>query len=286
MSHFCVVVIGPDPEQQLAKYNENEPGPARWEPVRHYDIEEAERGLGITALANPALEHLEHLLAWMKENDSDEEYSIQDGEICRKTTYNKFSKWDGYSVGGRWTGFFPLKKGKRGKKGEPGLMTKQATGQVADQAKKGAIDFEGARAGARERAEKDWIAWEAILLEHGIPRNWNDVRGSYSNAEIDKARDVYHVQGAVQASRELVGYMTDPVEHFGTDKAAFVQRQVDVTLTPYAMVRNGEWVERGTIGWFCMSSGDMAKEDWSVIVNKMYDETPDDTLLTLIDAHI
>jgi hypothetical protein len=269
MSHFTVVVIGEKVEEQLAKYNENLEGPERWEPIRDYTIEAAEKGLGLEALANPTLEHLEQLLKWLQDDDTDEKYRIRDGQICRATTYNPDSQWDWYVVGGRWAGFFPLKKGKK----------------LADSALKKNIDFEGARKKSRTTAEEAWVPWAEATAKFGMPESWDVIRERYVD-DVEKARDVFHAHGAVKACRDLVGFMTDPVEHFGSDKETYVRRSVGQSLTPYAIVKDGEWFQKGKMGWFGMSSDEIGQDDWNAFVNKTYDELPDDTLLTLVDCHI
>jgi hypothetical protein len=44
------------------------------------------------------------------------------GSGTYKSQYNPDSKWDWYSVGGRWAGYFKLKPGATGELGEPGVF--------------------------------------------------------------------------------------------------------------------------------------------------------------------
>ena len=57
-------------------------------------------------------------------------------------------------------------------------------------------------------------------------------------------------------------------------------------ITPYAFVKDSEWVERGEMGWWGMASNEMEKDDWSQAFYKMFRELPDDTLITIVDCHI
>lgn len=77
MSHFTVLVIGDDIEKQLAPYQENNMGDC---PKEYMQFTE------------------------------DEDYDV-DEETGKKGYWsNPNTKWDWYSVGGRWTGYFKLKK--------------------------------------------------------------------------------------------------------------------------------------------------------------------------------
>jgi hypothetical protein len=52
------------------------------------------------------------------------------------------------------------------------------------------------------------------------------------------------------------------------------------------VVKDGQWYERGKMGWFGMSSGDMDEDQWRAQVLELVEGLPDDTLLTMVDAHI
>lgn len=78
-------------------------------------------------------------------------------------------KWDGWLLGGRWTGFFQLRPGAAGVVGWPGLMTLPAPEGRADQCLWGDVDREAVstpfatlRDGVWHDAdEMDDAAWEA-----------------------------------------------------------------------------------------------------------------------------
>jgi hypothetical protein len=56
--------------------------------------------------------------------------------------HNPNAKWDWYTLGGRWTGFFKLKPNTSGEIGAPGLLTSPAEKGYADSVYKKDIDFE------------------------------------------------------------------------------------------------------------------------------------------------
>ena len=130
--------------------------------------------------------------AW--EQIQDWGYQIDDeGNLL--TTYNPNSKWDWYSVGGRWSGFLPLK-------------------------------------------EKD---------EEGNPKESNE---AYVH-EIDW------------------GYL------------------LENKYPPYCFVtEEGEWIEKGEMGWFGVSFGDKPEEDWKTQFKEYIGTLDSDCLVTVIDFHI
>ena len=57
--------------------------------------------------------------------------------------------------------------------------------------------------------------------------------------------------------------------------------------TPYCFIDlNGEWHERGTMGWWGMSLGEMDRDAWEKEFREYLDSLPEDTWLTVIDFHI
>ncbi len=56
---------------------------------------------------------------------------------------------------------------------------------------------------------------------------------------------------------------------------------------PYAFVKpDGEWCERGSMGWFGMSSGDAPIDEWSKTFMAYIRSLPKDTWVTQDDCHI
>jgi len=49
---------------------------------------------------------------------------------------------------------------------------------------------------------------------------------------------------------------------------------------------NGEWVERGEMGYWGFVDNETDEGVWDKYFNEMWDSLPDDTLLTLVDCHI
>lgn len=61
----------------------------------------------------------------------------------------------------------------------------------------------------------------------------------------------------------------------------------DDAAEPFAYVDlAGEWHEKGRMGWWGMTHGEMAESQWVTAFSDWLGELPDDTWLVLVDAHI
>ena len=57
--------------------------------------------------------------------------------------------------------------------------------------------------------------------------------------------------------------------------------------TPYAFVTSdGEWVERGEMGWFGISSNEMDDDKWDAKFKEYLKTLGKDIILTQVDCHI
>lgn len=226
MSHFTVMVIGNDPETQLAPFDENLEMPIYVKYTKEQliekgkkDIENYKNGLYAEFLSDVEkyksecrqqahIDYLENkfpkMLNWSDEeiyqhesNHYEPEEIGVNGEIY--STYNPKSKWDWYSLGGRWSGMIQLKEGAEGFEGEGSLVCGNESG--IDQAKKGDIS------------------------------NINE-------------------------------------------------------LKTFALLKDGEWYERGKMGWFGIVLNGKEDEVWEQELKKLINELPDDTLISIYDCHI
>ena len=71
------------------------------------------------------------------------------------------------------------------------------------------------------------------------------------------------------------------------DKVKMSEIDIDTIDTPYAFVTtDGEWVERGKMGWFGISSNEMNEDEWDVKFREYLKTLDKDIILTLVDCHI
>lgn len=282
MSHFSVLVVGPDVKGQLARYDEN----TEVERYRRYEDADPDswpRSHAVKNGVDPADDPA--VAAFLNKEWGDEEsYEADERGLYLWSTYNPDSKWDWYEVGGRWTGHFLLMPGAAGTLGRPGVMTDPGKPGTADQATKGAIDFNLMKLEAATAAAEQYDRYAAIVAAHPPIIDFPDVPG-----DIEERRRIYNDQPGVQALRHahLEPWGASLAETYGMGREAYIQRAALSRPTTYAMVAEGVWRGKGEMGWFGMST-DTAddREKWLTFWWQMVDAAPDDTLLTVVDCHI
>jgi len=302
MSHFTVLVIGPDPETQLAPFQENNMGEC---PPEYMEFEETTE---------------DYRKDFAENNEGHETYAdymvYHHGyQMCadgKKIGYwgNPNQKWDWYKLGGRWTGYFKLKPDANSEfaiKGSAGLMTSSAKDGYADTALKKDIDVAGmieiARGNAKERYEK-----VEALFPDGIPKielTWAticDKEGEYKDMEWDARKNLYHSQESIKIWKKIKHAKADEFNNSSSDgrsfymwldqddyqctKEEYIQSAGDSALSSYAILKDGKWYERGEMGWWGMASNEKDKDVWDKEFAKLIDELPDNTLFSLYDCHI
>lgn len=71
------------------------------------------------------------------------------------------------------------------------------------------------------------------------------------------------------------------------DEVKMSEVDIDTIDTPYAFVTtDGEWVERGEMGWFGISSNEMNEDEWDAKFREYLKTLDKDIILTLVDCHI
>jgi hypothetical protein len=295
MSHFAVLVIGDNVEEQLAKYDESI---VMEKYVKHTkeqliieekkSIEDYKNTTYADYLADP-VKYAENVtnekhLNYLKEDFpktlemTDEEIYQQaikweepedigpDGEVY--STYNPHSKWDWYEVGGRFAGQITVKDGVEienpnfswGWRDED-KETIIASGHKTDSAYVKDIDFT-----KMHRTEKDYKKslryWE-LIVEGAKPKN--------------------------KEEEEMVKFNWYKPEFYlerYKDKETYAKCSSSFSM--WAVVKDGVWYEKGNMGWWAMSSetNDEAV-DWEMnFFDRFIKDLPEDTLITVVDCHI
>lgn len=289
MSHFTCLVIGNNPEDQLAPYDEN----IEVAPQVRGDVSEEEKQSMIDHYKSEGIEYptFDELYKNKGGNWNGNTWSKQGNKWVKISTYNPNSKWDWYQLGGRWTGFLKLKEGTNGVVGEPSLISeRRAKPGYVDVAAKKDIDFEGMKNLAGEKASKEYDEVMS-LIGHTEPNTpWSDFVKRVENKEIsiDVARKEYHAQPRlVEASKhkEKLGYFFEADEYL-VSKEKYVEDARNSAITTFAVLKDGVWYEKGKMGWFAMVSDEQEQGDWNKKINELIDSVDDDTLISIYDCHI
>lgn len=300
MSHFTVLVIGNgDIDAMLAPFNENAEVDPYLEPLSKAD--DIDRMLDyykkngtpeqqklihdvcFTATGMPATDEAREALGVLYENWSGTLVINNDGYF-RETTYNPESKWDWYVIGGRWAGYFKAKDGCEGEVGESGVFDNKPTPGWYDRIRKGDVDFEFMRDLAAKEAGEHWDRFHEAVKGLERPASWEEVRAKHG-ADIDAAREEYNSTPYQEAAREVIGFFDDR-ERFEVPREEFVRIARNSAISTFAFLKDGQWVGRGEMGWFGFAANEKEVDEWATAFNKMLDELPDDTMLTVVDCHI
>lgn len=219
------------------------------------------------------------------------------------STYNPKSKWDWYEVGGRWAGTLRVKEGVAAE--EPHFSwgwdenEKQEVRNAGktDSALKGDIDWEGMMAEGRENAEKTWgiAAFHCGTDERGHIKqpqiSWEDLvkRANAKEIEWDDARSLYNAQPEVTAFRKAeIGGIFGNISDLDCTQEEYGRRGANSAVATYAVLLDGEWISKGEMGWFGMSTeSDKEAREWTDDFYKNFIEPlPDTALITIVDCHI
>lgn len=252
MSHFSVAVFtkpnGESVAELLAPYDEN------MEVEAYVDKTKEE------ALAEIA--KYEHKYPEYK-NKTDKEkmkdwfgYRKFDKDGNPMTTYNPNSKWDWYSIGGRFPGRLKAKNGHHGE-GSAFRANPIVDGEF-DSARVGDIDFSM----DMDKYNKAIRFWEVVVDKEPLREN-------------EKEEDFKNY------------YRTDWYKEYYQNKVIYAQ--ICASCTTYAVVTpDGRWHQKGDMLWFGMSTetGDESL-DWDLHYKERFLDAADpDWTLTIVDCHI
>ena len=211
-------------------------------------------------------------------------------------------KWDWYSLGGRWSGYFKAKDIKKIFLGTPGVFDNVPANGYGDAMEKGNIDLEGMKSDwiNEHGAKYDEITsiidkWVDDNTKDGVkpePKPWSYYKGLVENKAItlDEARDLYTKKETYKQPLGAAGYhffSEDPIEDFWSKtKDDYLDESVKHCMVPYAYVKDGEWFGRGEMGWFGVSLDEMNYDEYLKSFWDTFNSLPDDTMVYLYDCHI
>lgn len=280
------MVIGENPEEQLAPYQENNMGDCPEEYLAFNDVTD-----DVTR-------------EWEdQDQETKEKYKDLDTYATEYNGYKKNdegrygywenpnAKWDWYQLGGRWSGFFKMKPGSEGVVGSAGLFSAPAEAGYADSALKKEIDFASMMEEASKKAGEKWDLIKKLTEGLEPAKSWEHVRDEMFPGQIDKARTYYHDQPAMKAvsnwsSENGHSIFGLDLEDFDCTREEYCLDAARGSFVPYAVIKDGKWHQKGEMGWFGISNNEVSESKWTAQVAQMIDELPEDTMLSIYDCHI
>ena len=177
---------------------------------------------------------------------------------------NPNAKWDWWSIGGRWQGILRAKPDAKGVtvSGDLGLMTernedalKVSSCLIADLDTAGMVKDEQEQ--RRETWRQRWPVLEKALTEAAD----NDER----EALIKRNSWWYNDE----ANEDEYAASARP---FGT----------------YALLYDGQWGQKGEMGWWCISTDEISEDDWQAQFDTVLKEAAKTPTMrvTIVDCHI
>ena len=184
----------------------------------------------------------------------DEDMIDNEGNLL--STYNPKSKWDWYSIGGRFPGMLKSKNGKHGEgsafRANPRIYGEFDSAIVKD------IDFSM----DIDEYNKAIRYWEVVVEKQPLKD------GENKDDFISWYKEGYY-------------------EEYYRDKETYAK--ICASYNTYAVVTpDGKWHEKGEMGWWGMSS-ETADEslDWDLHYKERFIDTADpDWVMTIVDCHI
>lgn len=242
-----------------------------------------------------------------------------DGAIVQaidRTNPNK--KWDWWVVGGRWKGMlrlaahaevrhveqtgepFPFHE----RQGETGLAGSAYSkdGDAIDVCKRGDLDFARMKTIAVDGRRSQWNNTISEAQKAGL---------ACSAEELDAMRrEFYRARKAEQKKFMEGGEPRDRREHYkqhmpaemlevepvftdlmwprSTDEDAPIEQWIAAApaLSTFAVVKDGQWYERGSMGWFGCVADEKDESAWEREFEKLVESVPPSNWLTVVDCHI
>lgn len=179
---------------------------------------------------------------------------------------NPDSKWDWYSIGGRFSDHLLSKNGQRG-----------------DSFLKSEIDVEEMRCQAGDNAAKMYDEVMKGVKPDWIP--WLKARSMYPN-DLERARRFYQGQPQIGQINRNTDNPFIYYDDYLMSREKYIERKRAEALCTYAYVQDCEWFAIGNMGWFGLSSDEITPDEWNDQFNKWFEALPDDALLTVVDCHI
>lgn len=289
MSHFSVLVIAADHEAALQPFHEFECTGTNDQFVQEVDKtteiqeriasgESIEEALDYYGLGEKIVEDENQVQK--QGDDCAHKYGyaiVKDGKLIKavdRTNPNK--TWDWWVIGGRFGGKLTLK-----------------TGEGVSQALAGDVDWDAMVKKAADHASASYDSIMSVVGDRTV-NTWADTykRVEAKEITIDEARATYNGQSIIKELIEKkVIDSRDGAEELskviGTEREKFIKRESETNSTTWAMLHNGEWSERGRMGWWATSDAtDESTADYATKFWKTVRSLPADMLVTQVDCHI
>lgn len=216
----------------------------------------------------------EYLKDWLG-YELDGKYSDYRAERFYRYT-NPNSKWDWWTIGGRWSDHFLGKDG-----------VKYDIIKVKD------WDLDTPMKEVLDIHTKFYDKYEASGLDEIEFISWSDCRTMF-DGDWTKIREFYWGQEYIKKLTELFStneeeekyswVLHDPTAFYKISRDSYMKARYYNIVGSFVILFDGKWVEKGDMGWFGMSSNE--KADWDETYLDKIKNFDDNDYLVLVDCHI
>lgn len=231
-------------------------------------------------------------LSFVEDREADE-----DQMAGRRRGYwrNPNAKWDWWVVGGRWTGFYPVKSGTDPALGESGSFGNRPKAGRGDIVRLADLNWSIVEAETTEAVSKFWTEYQRLLAGEKFDA-FDGPRGKALRLGLlDVVREpVTDRESAAQKVFSWAGLVSDD-RRYWNDVAKIVERSAVDALAPsfnpivtFAALDNDGWHEPGELGWFGCSSEtpDARNKFCAEFLDRFVKSAASDDLLVVVDYHI
>lgn len=276
MSHFVVMVVG-DVDKQLAPFDESLKVAPYRVPVSEEDLEDM---LSFYKDKNfPFTSNIDECYAKYGQNWNNNKWQKDEKGWFYVSERNPKSKWDWYTIGGRFSGSFITI-----------LKNVENPNQRVDSIKKKYIDLDAIRAKEAEDARAEYQSVANCFPDGKIPRieyKWTDVLKMDKLKTRQEKMKFYFSQENVKTFNQNTENLTyGTIEMYQDTEDEFVAKRVNSVFEPFAIVKDGKWFERAKMGWWVQTSDEKSPEEWHKLFEKLWSEIDDEELITFVDCHI
>jgi hypothetical protein len=191
----------------------------------------------------------------------------------------------------------------KGTLGKPGVGGNEPT-HDCDQALKGQIDFDGMTEHKGQEAKEHYERLERIFggIIPKLDYLWKDIIDDknlkFKDMNINAKRELYHNQPGMlrlkkiqSRSEELSKEDKDLIiwlelDNYQISKEEYIKNAKASAIVTFAVIKDGKWYERGSMGWWGIVSDEKDRGEWNNRFCTLISDLPDDTLLSVFDCHI
>ncbi len=232
-----------------------------------------------------------------------------EGRAYELTTYNPDSKWDWYSIGGRWSGHFLARTDLTAEQHRQLINPQEEDdesddpGMRCDGGPVGLLDLAGMRTKGRHAATAAYDTWTSVVAGTPPVRDWAGFQERHladpTGYPIRTAREDFFDQPRIKAvqahdaahpAEALGGWsgVTDVVEEFQLGHRDYLDLCTGQAVLGHALLRlDRQWVEPGRMGWFGVSTDTAADRlEYTRAATAYLDDLGPHTVLVSVDCHI